>query len=209
MSVILAFVTATVLVLLGLFGKRKPQTAPEPVLVKRYVHPGHAWMRETGDGYVVVGIDSFAQSVIGSVHDIRLPRLLSRVRQGEGGWDLWHGNRHLRMVSPVSGWVVEKNEMVLHNPGLVNAAPYGDGWLFKVKPARLAPQLSNLLTGKAAQAWQETVREQLRRFFSTTPALMMQDGGVIVDNLAERCSDLEWQGLTRDFFLNEEESHTA
>lgn len=209
MSVILAFATAAVLVLISIFRKKAPRSAAEPVLVKRYFHPGHAWIRETGDGYVVVGVDTFAQSVIGPVHDLRLPRLLSRVRQGAGGWDLWHGNRHVRMVSPVTGWVVEKNEMVLHDPSLINSAPYGEGWLFKVKPARLMPELANLLTGKPAQQWQEMVRDQIRRFFSTTPALMMQDGGMIVENLAERCSDPEWKALAKEFFLHEEQTQQS
>jgi glycine cleavage system H protein len=204
MSAVLAFLTALVLILLSMIRKKSPREISEPVLVKRFIHPGHTWVRETGDGYVYVGIDSFAQSVIGTIHDLKLPRLLSRVKQGAGAWDLWHGSRHLKMVSPVTGWVVEKNEMVLRDPSLINLAPYGDGWLFKVKPIRLSRESSNLLTGKAAQQWQDVVREQLRRFFGTTPALMMQDGGVMLDNISDRCSEHEWNNLCKEFFMYHE-----
>jgi len=34
---------------------------------------------------------------------------------------------------------------------------------------------------------------------------MMQDGGMLVDNLAERCSDEEWKAVVRDFFHTETE----
>jgi glycine cleavage system H lipoate-binding protein len=200
MSAILAFLTALVLIAFGWKRANRGREVPTPVLVKRYVHPGHGWIRETEDGYVLVGMDDFAQSVIGSVHDVTLPGLLKRVRQGEPAWEVWHGGRLLPMVSPVSGWVVEKNEMVIQNPSLINSAPYGDGWLFKVKPYSLGRQTSNLLTGKPVVQWIQGIQEQLARVFSTTPAFTMQDGGVLVDNLAERCSDEEWQTVVREFF---------
>jgi hypothetical protein len=47
------------------------------------------------------------------------------------------------------------------------------------------------------------VRAHLNRFFSVTPALMYQDGGVMVSNLSERCSDEEWKGVAKEFFLTE------
>jgi glycine cleavage system H protein len=203
MSTILAFLTAVILILVGLLRPRTARKPAEQVLVPRYVHPGHGWLRTTEDGDVLVGMDDFAQSVIGSIDSVALPRLLKRVEQGGAAWEVVHGNRKLKMVSPVSGRVIEKNEMVLINPSLINTSPYGDGWLFRVRPAKLSPQLHNLLTGKSVFEWQETVKAQLSRFFGATPALMYQDGGVLVSNLSERCSDEEWKGVTKEFFLTE------
>jgi glycine cleavage system H protein len=201
MSAILAFVTAAVLMLLGLLRRKRPAEHTEAVLVRRYTHPGHAWARVTDDGDVLVGVDDFAQSLVGRVDAVRLPRLLSRVKQGGVVMRLCHGGRELTMVSPVTGFVTEKNEMVFTNPGLVNSAPYGDGWLFRVKPLHLPVQIRNLMSGRTAQQWQDSVRAQLGKFFSGTPALMYQDGGVIVNDLADRCSDREWKAITAEFFL--------
>ena len=206
MSAILALVTAVVLILVASLRARKPRVHEDEVIVKRYIHPGHAWARVDEDGYVIVGMDEFAQSLIGTVNEIKLPRLLRHVHQGAIAWKVQHGQRIVPMVSPVSGWVVEKNEAVLRNPSLVNNAPYGDGWLFKVRPHRLTAELHNLLTGRAAQHWQDLVRTQLAKFFSGTPALMYQDGGVLVKNLADRCSDEEWSAITSEFFLADESS---
>jgi glycine cleavage system H lipoate-binding protein len=203
MSVILAFTAALILILIGVVRARKPRTVERPVFVKRYVHPGHTWARLTDDGYVVVGVDEFAQAVIGTIDGIKLPRLLRRVRQGGVGWSVTHGNRIVPMLSPVDGWVVEKNEMVLGNPSLVNTAPYGDGWLFKVRPRKIKVQQANLFTGKVAQQWQDAARAQLNRFFTGTPALMYQDGGVLIKNLCDRCSDDEWKKIVEQFFLVE------
>jgi hypothetical protein len=71
----------------------------------------------------------------------------------------------------------------------------------RIKPRKLSSQLPNLLSGKAVQQWQEDARAQLSRFFSGTPALMYQDGGVMLKNLSDRCSDEEWEALKKEFFL--------
>jgi glycine cleavage system H protein len=203
MSAILAIATACVLIIWGVFHKAKKSVAAKPVFVKRYIHRGHTWMRATDDGDVLVGIDDFAQSLVGSIDDVELPRLLRRVKQGHPAWSLRHHRRVVPFVSPVSGRVIEKNEMVLRNPLLVNSSPYGDGWLLRVRPSKLESQLNNLFTGKAAQQLLEMAKGQLVRLFSTTPALTYQDGGVLLKNLGDRCSDEEWEALKKEFFLVE------
>jgi glycine cleavage system H protein len=201
MSLILAVVVATIIILVRMMYKERPKKEAKPVLVKRYVHPGHTWMKLTQDGDVIVGIDEFGQSVIGTIDEVQMPRLLHKVRQGEVGWTVKHGDRVVPMRSPVTGRVIEKNEMVLNNASLINSSPYGDGWLFKIRPSKIDFQLSNLFTGRAASKWQDLERAELGRFFSGTPALMFQEGGVMLQNLADRCSDEEWRAIARQFFL--------
>lgn len=199
MSVLLALLTACVLIAWGVLHKSKKRVVASPVFVERFVHPGHTWMRLTEDGDALVGIDDFAQSLIGSIDGVELPRLLKRVEQGNVAWYVRHNHRIVPLVSPLSGRVIEKNEMVLHNPSLVNSSPYGDGWLLRIKPRRIKTQLHNLLTGKHAQQWLEHARQQLIRIFSATPALMYQDGGVIVKDLSDRISEEEWRMLEIEF----------
>jgi glycine cleavage system H protein len=184
--------------------RKRRRRVVSPVLVRRYVHPGHAWLRVTEDGEVVVGVDDFAQSLVGTVDEVALPRLLKSLSQGQVAMHIWHGHRCVPIVSPVSGRVIEKNEMVLRDPSLVNSSPYGDGWLLRVHPAKLEAQLRNLLAGKWVHVWQEMAMNQLRRYFSGTPALMYQDGGVLLKNLSDRCSDDEWNAMVKEFFLLEE-----
>lgn len=207
MSTILALITAAVLILVGTIRSRKSREPATEVLIRRLVHPGHAWVRTTQEGHAVVGVDDFTQSVVGRIDAVSLPRLLSRVKQGEAAWKLKHGERTLPMISPVSGWVVERNDAVLRDPSLLNTSPFGQGWLFKVKPYKLAAELRNLLAGREARQWQDAVRGHLQGFFSGTPALFMQDGGVLLQGLADRCSDEEWERLSREFFLSPETDH--
>lgn len=204
MSVILALLTISVLLLVGLLRSKRQLPHVEEVLVPRYIHHGHTWARETEDGDVLVGVDDFAQSVMGTVDEVELPKLLRKVRQGREAWKIIHGRRHLTLLSPVTGRIVEKNEMVLRNPSLINTAPYGDGWLIRVKTRSFPTQLNNLMTGKAAHEWIDAARARLNGFFQTTPALMYQDGGVMLRGLADRCSDDEWRRLSTEFFHTNE-----
>jgi glycine cleavage system H protein len=202
MSTVLALIAVIVMMVGGLIRRSTHRAAvPSPVIVKRYLHPGHTWVRETEDGDVLVGIDDFAQSLIGTVEGLELPRLLKSVEQGKVAWKVRHGSRTVPMVCPVSGRVIEKNEMVLTDPALVNSSPYGDGWLLRVRTRHLPSQLNNLITGKSAQHWLDGARAQLARFFTGTPALMYQDGGVLLTDLADRCSEEEWEKLVSEFFL--------
>ena len=203
MSVVLGVMTAIVLIVWGMLHKAKSGRVAAPVFVKRYIHAGHTWMRETEDGDVLVGVDDFAQSIIGTIEEIQLPPLLKRLTQGNPGWSVKHGQRVVPMVSPVTGRVIEKNEMVLRNPLLINSSPYGDGWLLRVRPKHLKMQLNNLFSGRAASQWLEQAREQVIRLFTSTPALMYQDGGLLIKDLADRCSDEEWESLKKEFFLVE------
>lgn len=208
MSVVLALTVALILIALGLLRENKARRADSPVLVRRYFHPGHSWLRVTEDGDVTVGLDEFGQSVIGTIDCVELPRTLHKVHQGDVACHVWHGDRRVPLVSPVTGRVVMKNDMVLNNPTLVNTSPYSDGWLFRVKPQRLVPQMRNLFIGRSAQRWQDEARAHLARLFSGVPALMYQDGGVLIHNLADRCSDDEWYRVVHEVFLAEESHET-
>lgn len=208
MSAILAIVTALVLIIIGTRRETKSARERTPALVNRYLHPAHTWLRVTEDGDVLVGVDGFTQSVIGTVDAVTLPRLLRKVHQGKVVVTLHHGSRSVDLVSPVTGRVIEKNESVVHHPSLVNASPYAEGWLFRVRPGTLQSQLQNLLSGRRMQQWQDLARTQLAQMFSASPALMYQDGGVPVENLAERCSDEEWHAVTQQFFLSDQNVDT-
>lgn len=179
----------------------KPKTTR--VFAKRYIHTGHTWAKMTDDGEIFVGIDEFAADVIGTIDSVKLPRYLKSLRQGQSAFEIRRGNRKIVLVSPISGWVVEKNQMLTADPALVTTSPLHDGWLVKLRPRRFATERSNLLSGKWVHYWLEITKAHLVRFFSTNPVLTAQDGGEIINNLACSCSDTEWETMTREFFLTD------
>jgi glycine cleavage system H protein len=88
----------------------------------------HEWAR-SDDGKIVVGITDYAQDQLGDVVYVSLPEPGTEVTAGEPLGEVESTKSVSDIYSPVTGTVLEKNGAVEKNPELVNADPYGDGWL--------------------------------------------------------------------------------
>jgi glycine cleavage system H lipoate-binding protein len=170
---------------------------------RTYFHPGHAWARVDGDGLVTLGVDDFAQKLVGPMDTIRMPAPGTRLVQGEPAWSLGADSVAVDMVAPVGGVVVDVNTRAIDRPDTVNRDPYGSGWLMKVRAAHLAPQIAALRTGQAARRWMDDVCESLASALTPSLGLVYQDGGFPVDGIARAISSSDWPGLARRFLLTD------
>ena len=166
-----------------------------------YYHPGHSWVQPDEEGMMTVGIDDFAQKLVGKPTAIDLPEIGARVEQGAQGLQLQVDSTLIGVLSPVDGEVVATNPAVLETPDLVNQDPYGAGWLMKVKPTRMKSNMKSLLHDRLATAWMNTTEDTLRRMVSTDLGVVLQDGGVPITGIARSLSSDDWDELTRDFLL--------
>jgi len=91
----------------------------------------HEWVRLDG-ATASVGITDHAQRALGDVVYVSLPRVGATVTAGEPCGEVESTKSVSDIYSPVDGEVTEINEEIDEDPGLVNADPYGAGWLFKV-----------------------------------------------------------------------------
>ena len=114
----------------------------------------HEWVRNEGDGTVVVGISDHAQAALGDMVFIELPEVGATYGQGEACAVIESVKADSDAYSPVSGEVTEVNEALEDEPELVNSDPYGDGWLFKLKLDDNS-ELEGLLSAEAYEARQD------------------------------------------------------
>jgi glycine cleavage system H protein len=91
----------------------------------------HEWVRLNGST-ASVGITDHAQRALGDVVYVSLPTVGATVTAGEPCGEVESTKSVSDIYSPVDGEVTEINEEIDEDPGLVNADPYGAGWLFKV-----------------------------------------------------------------------------
>jgi glycine cleavage system H lipoate-binding protein len=171
-----------------------------------WIHPGHTWARAQDDGTIAVGLDDFAQKLVGPVERVGLPKPGALVSQGVAAFALGSDGKSVPMLSPVDGVVAEVNEGVAEDPSLL-ARPYEQGWLFKVKPARFAANAHQLLEGDTARAWLETAAERLAAGDAPEArelGRVLQDGGTPVSGIARELEPQRWDELARRFFLTEE-----
>jgi len=92
----------------------------------------HEWVRVDGD-VATIGISHFAQDQLGEVVYVDLPKAGDPVNAGDTFGEVESVKSVSELYSPVSGDIVEVNDALDDAPETVNAEPYGDGWMIKVK----------------------------------------------------------------------------
>lgn len=95
----------------------------------------HEWVRSASDGAVRIGITSYAQDALGDVVYVSLPAVGDTVSAGDSCGEIESTKSVSDLYSPLSGEVTAVNEALDATPELVNSDPYGDGWIFELKPA--------------------------------------------------------------------------
>jgi glycine cleavage system H protein len=108
----------------------------------------HEWARLESDGTVTVGISDHAQSALGDLVFVEVPEVGRALTKGGAAAVVESVKAASDVYSPVSGQVIEANGALGDTPELVNSDPYGQGWLFKIKPSN-GGELAGLLDAKA------------------------------------------------------------
>ncbi len=94
--------------------------------------PTHEWVRLNGNT-AVVGITDHAQKEISDVVFVELPKAGRVVKPKESIMIVESVKAAFDIYAPLSGKVTKVNDKVSHNPEIVNASPYGDGWLYELE----------------------------------------------------------------------------
>jgi glycine cleavage system H protein len=92
----------------------------------------HEWARKDGD-QVVIGITDYAQSELGDVVYLDLPSVGNHFKQNESFGSIEAVKAASDLYMPVSGEITEVNAALADTPETINADPYGDGWMIKIK----------------------------------------------------------------------------
>jgi len=168
-----------------------------------FYHHGHSWATAEDGDVVTVGIDDFAQRLLGRPDELQLPQTGTRVQQGELAWSFVVGGRAIGMLSPVDGKVIAVNRAVLERPELLAESPYDHGWLLKVRVPKPRVAFRNLLTGDLSRSWMAQVVERVRRMHAGELGVVMPDGGVPVPGFVRQLAPDRWDEVAREFFLTE------
>ena len=91
-------------------------------------HKEHEWIRVNGK-QATLGISQFAQDALGDIVFIDLPKVGTQVTAGEQIGEVESTKTTSSIYSPVSGSIVKINADLQNHPEMVNADPYGKGWM--------------------------------------------------------------------------------
>ncbi len=166
-----------------------------------YLHRGHTWALLEGDDRVRVGLDDFSQKLLGQAEEVRLPEIGKVYYQDHLCMALFREGNKASFEAPVDGAIEAVNPKVRQNPRLIHDDPYGEGWLFMVKPVNLRLNLQNLICGEEAVVWINQESHRLLNLMDTRVGFVLPDGGAIVDDVYGNFKELGWRSLVQEFFL--------
>lgn len=170
-----------------------------------FLSQGHTWLSLNSDGRAQVGLDDFAQKVIGRIDGVELPEVGKEVTRGEQLFAVRQGDRTAVFTSPVDGVVSSVNVALVNQPDRLKNDPYKNGWVCALNPLQLAKDLRQLTIAEETREW---LNQEVQRFLSfivgrPTQQLavghVLQDGGEPADGLLEMMDEESWGQFTHKF----------
>lgn len=98
----------------------------------------HEWVRAESDGTVTIGITDYAQNSLGDITYVQTPKVGATLKAGEVFGVVESVKAASDLYAPLGGTVVAVNKALESAPETVNRAPYGEGWMLKLKPTDAA-----------------------------------------------------------------------
>ncbi|HDY86389.1 hypothetical protein LCGC14_0867870 [marine sediment metagenome] len=108
----------------------------------------HEWIRREDNGELTIGITEHAQDLLGDLVFAELPEAGQRFSAKEECMLLESVKAASDIYMPVSGEISAVNTALVDEPELINQAPFGEGWLFKIQPDNI-DDVNGLLTAEA------------------------------------------------------------
>ena len=126
-----------------------------------FLHPEHVWARVEEQGKVRIGLDDFAQRLVGRIYNVRLPVAETRISKSDACWWIVHAAGETKIPVPIKGTIEMGNQKLMVSPSLINQDPYGEGWALYVRPDNLESSLKEFHYGEQAKVWSESEYSRL------------------------------------------------
>lgn len=115
----------------------------------------HEWVEVSHDGTALVGITDHAQELLGDIVYVELPEVGSNVSREDPCAVVESVKAASDVYAALTGKVTEVNEDLSDTPESINANPYGDGWIYRIKLEDTA-ELDELMSANEYQEFIES-----------------------------------------------------
>lgn len=170
-----------------------------------YLDEGHTWLKVSSTGTTDIGVDSFAEKLVGRIDAVVLPEVGKEVKRGDMLFALRQDDRRAAFASPVDGVVTYVDKELNWNPKAIHRNPYKEGWVCSIMPKNLAKNLKRLRTAEEAKEWLKNEVKRFQEFFAARPlenmqlGQVLQDGGQIAGGVLEHTDDETWKQFNEIF----------
>jgi glycine cleavage system H protein len=118
----------------------------------------HEWVR-VEDGEATLGITHYAQEELGDIVFVELPEVGTTVDAGDTLGSVESVKAVSDIYAPVSGEVIEVNEILEDKPEMMNEDPHGDGWIAKIRLSDKS-ELDKLISADDYEAYIKEEKEK-------------------------------------------------
>jgi glycine cleavage system H lipoate-binding protein/ABC-type phosphate transport system substrate-binding protein len=172
-----------------------------------YYDKTHTWAFMEKDGTVKIGIDDFLQHVTGRITGIQMRRAGEKIRKGDMILTIIQNGKRLIVHSPVSGTVIDNNKLLSNNSSIINSSPYSDGWIYRIEPGNWFREIKFLDIAEKYRVWLDEEFSRLKDFLARSlkvdkteyESVILQDGGVLKDNILEAFGPEVWEDFQAHF----------
>ncbi|HID49146.1 MAG TPA: glycine cleavage system protein GcvH [Chromatiales bacterium] len=116
----------------------------------------HEWIRREEDGTLTVGITDHAQQLLGDLVFVDTPEVGEECAVGDDCAVVESVKAASDVYAPITGEIVAVNEKLADTPELLSQDPYGEGWIFRIRPVD-EKEYDGLMD---ADAYQEIIAEE-------------------------------------------------
>lgn len=158
----------------------------------RLYHRGHTWVHPEEDGTVTIGLDEFADHLLGSPDSYTLPEIGDELDLNQTAWRIERNRKEISVRAPLEGTVV-----AVGGPK--------QGWYVKLRPRldlRDPKALRHLLRGPEVNRWLSHEIERLQlQLRAPGAAPTLADGGMLQPDLMGAMPQADWDTVLADTFL--------
>jgi len=167
----------------------------------------HTWAFLEKSGTARVGLNDFLIHATGEIRVTGLKPSGTVITKGELLAAIAQTGKRLNIFSPVSGVIITSNSTLIDEPGIINEDPYGNGWVYKIKPSDWKAETSSYYLAEEAVAWFKNELSRFRDFLAHSAGIhspegsviILQDGGEICDNPLRELPEEVWKDFQKSF----------
>ena len=170
-----------------------------------FLDGGHTWVEVKPSGAATIGVDGFAQKLIGRIDDIVLPEVGKEINRGDMLFALKQDNHRAAFASPIDGTVIMVDKELPWHPEIIENNPYKEGWVCSIMPRNLARDLKHLFAAEEAGNWLKRESQRFQEFFAAQTmdhmqlGHVLQDGGELAGGVLEFADDGTWKRFNEMF----------
>jgi len=167
----------------------------------------HTWMFMEKSGVAKVGLDDLLLHITGEVKFSIHQHPGGMINKGDLLTEIDQNGKILRILSPVSGKIMDTNPLLQESPGMLNADPYGKGWIYKIKPTNWIADAESCYFAEEAIKWSAKELERFKDFLAMnmknyateSSMVILQDGGELCDHSLSVLPHEIWENFEKEF----------